>query len=112
MLAHQGTVWREEASCCELFMSGLLHVLMSLLRHHTHMYMKMIHPNHESKTVPHELLRRNKNGQEEHGFTRYRPIKAVSKPAEKGISGSSSPPFGPYSLPGPFLHSSYPWSIL
>jgi hypothetical protein len=47
---------------------GFLHFLMSLLGHHILIYMKTIHLNHESKTesktVPHELIRLNKNGQE------------------------------------------------
>jgi hypothetical protein len=68
MFAQQGNVWREEASCRELFMSGFLHFLMSLLGHHISTYAKTIHPKHgsktESKTVPHELIRLNKNGQE------------------------------------------------
>jgi len=76
---------------------GFLHVLMSLLGHHIHTYAKRIHPTHESKTesktVAHELIRRNKNGQKYHEFPRYRPIEAVSKPAEKEVLGSSSPPF-------------------
>jgi hypothetical protein len=45
----------------------------------------------ESKTVPHELIRLNKNGQEYHGFPRYRPIEAVSKPAEKSLPRGSNP---------------------
>ncbi len=38
------------------------------LGHHIPMYAKTIHPNHESKTIPHELIRLNKNGQEYHSF--------------------------------------------
>jgi hypothetical protein len=61
------------------------------------MYTKTIYPRHESKTesktVPHELIRLNNNGQGYHEFPHYRPIEAVSKPTEKEVLGSSSPPF-------------------
>jgi hypothetical protein len=57
-----------------------------------------IHPIHESKTesktVPHELIRLNNNGQEYHDFPLHRPTEVLSKPAKKGVLGSSSPPFG------------------
>jgi hypothetical protein len=54
-----------------------------------------IHPIHESKTVPHERIRLNNNGQEYHDFPLHRPTEVLSKPAKKGVLGSSSPPSVP-----------------